>query len=304
MLDFSHIANPRNGGDVQIFRNAGIWGTWIKPRGKTMAYIFALSSGGGGGGGTTGAAATARGGGGGGGGGSFAATILPVDFIPDILNLWVAPGGSGGVAGVAGSAGGFTYVSSTGNTLGNYIENVLLASGAPAGGGGAGTVAAAGSAGTAGATVGTVGHGLGGYGVFSSNAGGPGGLGGAQTGAVGAATAGTTSQISGGGGGAGVTSTDFAGGYFAPTSVTYPLLAGGLAVGGRGQDGYALSPRGIFSPVPMVFAPGTGGGSNNSATGGAGGNAGLGCGGGGGGAGLTGGAGGKGGDGLIVISCW
>ena len=303
MLDFSHIANTRSGADIQQYRNAGQWITWTKPRGKTMAFIFALSSGAGGGGGASGAAASARGGGGGGGGSAFASTIVPLDFIPDVLNVFVASGGAGGAAGAAGTAGGYTYVSTSGNGLGNYIENVLLGCGAAAGGGGAGTASSSGAAGAAGQTVGTVGHGIGGYGVFSSNGSGPGAAGGAQTGAAGGLTA-VVSQISGGAGGGGVTSTDFVGGSFTPASSVYPQVFGGGIAGGRGNDGYALSPRGVFSPIAMVFAPGSGGGSNNSGLGGAGGNAGLGCGGGGGGAGLTGGAGGNGGGGLVVIACW
>jgi hypothetical protein len=105
-------------------------------------------------------------------------------------------------------------------------------------------------------------------------------------------------QIFGGCGGAGTTSTDFAGGAFTAIGDS-PSLAGGLATGGAGLDGYTLSANGLW--MPFLYAPGTGGGSNNAGTGGKGGNGGLGCGGGGGGAGVTGGAGGNGGDGMVVI---
>ncbi|MEO9168641.1 MAG: glycine-rich domain-containing protein [Aestuariivirga sp.] len=300
MLDFSNLANTRNGADIQIFSTAtGLsFQTWTKPRGKSMMMITALSAGAGGGGGMSGLASTPRGGGGGGGSGAISRLILPIDFMSDTLYVQIGQGGLGGAAGAVGSNGTNTYVSNSTSTY--LLECVALACGGVATGGGAGSISAAGAAGAAAAATswpgGAAGHAL--YNVVGGN---PGMIGGAQTGAAGADQYlgyATITPFTGGAGGGGVTTTDFAGGACHANGATWLAdLTGGVTVGGRGSDGY-LNLR------PFGGLGGSGGGSNNSGTGGAGGNGATGCGGGGGGAGVTGGTGGRGGNGLVVIACW
>ena len=304
MLDFSHLPNAQNGSDTQIFRNAGQRTMWNKPRGKTMVYVLAIGSGAGGGGGASGAASSARGGGGGGGASGFSSVIVPARFIPDVLQVYVGKGGSGGAAGLAGSGGDFTYVIMNTDFVTSYNESINLASGNPPTGGGAGTSSAAGAAGGAGTGTGAIAFGVANFGLLTTTGGGSAAPGGAQTGAIGPSSSNQASQTYGGCGGGGVTTTDFAGGSFIPNGTLFPSILGGVTPGGAGSNGCELSPAGIFMLIPMIFAPGSGGGSNNSGTGGAGGNGATGCGGGGGGGGVTGGAGGNGGDGLVVITCW
>lgn len=300
MFDFSHLPNTANGADIQVLRAPGQFQTWTKPRGKSRIEILAIGSGAGGGGGFSGASATARGGGGGGGAAGFANISMPASAVPDILYCFVASGGLGGNPGVVGVAGANSFVS-TRPFFGPAI-NVLTSHNAGPGGGGAGTAAAAGAAGT-GATV-ISRYPLSGAGSFDSTGGLNGSAGGAQTGAAGAATS-ITYIVNGGAGGAGVgtANANFAGGALAGNEWV-PALAGGLAGGGRGNDGFEISTGGILMPLTLVSAAGTGGGSNGTGTGGDGGNGGLGSGGGGGGAGVTGGRGGNGGHGAVIIMSW
>lgn len=293
MLDFSHVPNTMNGADVQTFTALGVsdFQTWIRPRGKSMFSILMVGAGAGGGGGFSAAASTARGGGGGGGSGAITRYLAPLVDI-DRLYINVPTGGLGGGASTAGSNAVTGVVSLAQNLA---AVNALIASaGAVATGGGAGSAAAAGAAGAAATTPGFFGQGY--LGTMVSTAGNAGLIGGAQTGAVGAGTTWAGIPLTGGMGGAGVTTTDFAGGAITGAGWA-PSIAGGVAVGGRGNDGW-------FSRWPFGSFGGTGGGSNNASIAGAGGNGAIGCGGGGGGGGVTGGAGGNGGHGLVIITCW
>ena len=140
MLDFSHLANTKNGGDLQVFNALGTndFQTWVKPRGKSMVSIIAINSGGGGGGGFSAAAASTRGGGGGGGGGAISRlTGIPIDLLPDALFINVGLGGAGGAATVAGAVGGVTFVLIRPDTA-LLVQNRVLQGGVAAGGGGGG----------------------------------------------------------------------------------------------------------------------------------------------------------------------
>jgi hypothetical protein len=293
MLDFSHIPNTQHGADAQIFSALGgsDYQTWLRPRGKSMMAIHIIGAGGGGGGGFSAAAGTARGGGGGGGSGTITRLLMPLGDL-DRLYVNVPVGGLGGAAGAAGSAGSNGSVGVLTNSAG--VNALLTSANTVATGGGGGTAVAAGAAGAA-AVARTI-DGQGYLGFLFSNTGNPGLIGGAQTGAVGASFTWAGIPLTGGMGGAGVTTADFAGGAITGSGWA-PSSAGGLAVGGRGSDGW-------FSRWPFGAYGGTGGGSNNAGVGGAGGNGAIGCGGAGGGGGVTGGAGGQGGNGQIMITCW
>ena len=137
MFDTSHLPNLRNGADVQVFRagGPGDWQTWVKPRGKSMVWIFCLGAGGGGGGGFSGAAATARGGGGGGGSGGQTSLVLAADLLPDQCFVHTGAGGDGGAgSGVAGAVGQRSIVSVVA-PIASSTAYVLLASGTAAAGG-------------------------------------------------------------------------------------------------------------------------------------------------------------------------
>jgi len=278
---------------------------WNKPRGISMVHIFALSSGGGGGGGCTGATSTQRGGGGGGGSGGFASGIFPAWALPDILHIFVPPGGAGGAAGIAGSTGaGFAIL--TLPAANTQMSLYVLIGSTGAGGGAAGTSAAGGAFGAAGTALSNYWNTVMNLGIIGVNPLSSNGVPG-QAGVVGSASgaalptgAGNFTVFSGGAGGAGCTSgnVDSAGGGYSTASLGIPVaLAGGAAGGGRGADGYMLN-------KPIFGMGGMGGGSFSAGTGGNGGNGAYGCGGGGGGGGITGGAGGNGGPGLVIVTCW
>jgi hypothetical protein len=292
MLDFSHIPNAANGAETFIFNALGAndWQTWVKPRGKSLVNIIAISPGGGGGNGFSAAAATARGGGGGGGSGAISRFFnIPLITLPDTLFINVALGGAPGAA-----ASGVTLVSvRPDSTTQNRVASAATAAAAAGGNGSAVAVGAAGL----GATIISLAPTMASLGTFSSVAGQQGSAGGAVAGGVGTAVTwgNLTLPLCGGAGGGGTTSVDFAGAAI-NAGGWFPSLAGGLAAS-RGQDGF-------YSAVPFGACGGSGGGSSNAATGGAGGDGAIGCGGGGGGAGVTGGAGGKGGHGLVIINCW
>ena len=112
MLDFSHIPNGQNGAETFVFNALGAndWQTWMRPRGKSMANIIAISPGAGGGGGFSGLAASARGGGGGGGSGAIARLVIPLSFLSDTFFINVGIGGAGGAAGAAGASGGNSMI--------------------------------------------------------------------------------------------------------------------------------------------------------------------------------------------------
>lgn len=308
MFDLNHLPGRAN---VQFF--PGVSGVakvseyvWHRPPGTTFAYVYGIGGGGGGGNGFTAAAGSARGGGGGGGSASPNRAFLMLDMIPsDVMFLMVGYGGpsvtAGGPTKVSFSLYSDAHTATTQGPLNAIFSNA-------GGAGGSGTGAAAGTAGASGAV-----SGLNPFTLLAisttSQLGIAGGTGGVQTGAVGGST-GTSlggGPAFGGTGGAGVgtANTDFAGGAMSGsilwgTQHGPPIVsAGGVAGGGRGQNGYVLLNK---LGIPYFIAPATGGGSSGaSGTGGAGGNGGYGGGGGGGGGGVTGGAGGLGGAGFVAI---
>lgn len=311
MLDVLHIPQAYGAADVQIFNqpttaNQVQWHTWIKPRGKSMFSILAVSGGAGGGGGFTAAAAAARGGGGSGGSSGLTRVTGMLSLIPDRLFVQVGAGGIGvGSGGGTAGSGVLSYVCvavslATPGTV--QATNVLAVSGAAAPtGGGTGTGAAVGALGAAG-TIATIGamplahmH------QFSLIAGTAGVAGGAVAGANGTAqTIPTATPFWGATSGAGTTAADFAGGAFTAQADSYfseRRPATPAAGTNNGSGGYT-----IFRP--FYSYGGGGGSSSNAAAGGAGGNGGYGAGGGGGGGGTTGGRGGDGGSGLVIITCW
>ena len=281
--------------DFQYFAQSGVKPIVITPFGfeasnvarpisipKSCQFIYALliGCGGNGGNGFSRAAGSAGGGGGGGGSGAKGQMFCPANIFNSQMYVRVAFGGSVGITGI------WLYPESGSVATASGLVQI-----GGAANGGNGTGAAAGTGG---------GSGSAGGGLFpalvSTVAGGGGSAGGVQTGAVGVAVTfaamPTTLQ---GAGGAGCTTTDFAGGAVSLTGNPIFTLPGGLAAGGKGNDGVVLSPwnQGLG---------GSGGGSNNAGVGGAGGSTvAPGCGGGGGGAGVTGGAGGRGADGQILV---
>jgi hypothetical protein len=276
------------------------WVPWQKPPGCAWIYAHVQAAGGGGGNGFTGAAGTARGGGGGGGSGGVTKIFMPAFLLPDVL--YVRPGNGGAPV----TNGTVSYLAVAPNTT---LNNAILSI-AGGGTGGTGTAAAGGTAGTAGAA--TAPSVFVGAGIYINNVGIVGGAGGAHTGAAGTAAVATTAPASpttggAGGGGTPVANTNFAGGAITAAG-PWPAIAGGLAGGGAGNNGWNLNmsliPAGKRS-LPLFFSGGSGGGTNGAAgTGGAGGVAAWGCGGGGGGAGVTGGSGGRGGNGFIIIGAF
>lgn len=248
------------------------------PKSCKFVYALLIGPGGNGGAGFSRTAGTAGGGGGGGGSGGTARMLCPASIFNGQMYVRIGP--SNGVA---------TGIWLTADAAAAAAASSLAVGGA-GGVGGAGLVGAGGTAGTAGGT-GSINFPA----IAIATGGAAGALGGAQTGAIGAtATSAAFPTTMPGAGGAGCTTTDFAGGPVTLTGAPIVTLAGGLAAGGKGNDGWIVGPY-------MQGLGGSGGGSNNSGTGGAGGAGAIGCGGGGGGAGVTGGAGGRGGDGQIMV---
>ena len=296
---------PSASADVKIYvgnqtSSTNQWQTWVKPRGKTMLYAFAMGSGAGGGGGFS-AAAAARGGGGGGGSAAYAKCVFPLTLLPDILYLTVPGPSAGGAAGATGSSGVLSLINVYPDN--STDTNAVLISGGstvPTGGGG-GTGVAAGAAGGAGALKTTQAL-FSSYGFNSAALAGVVGLiGGVQTGAVGTSSPFSTSIINmGGPGGAGTTSADFAGAGATAISNSYiSIIAPAVPAAGsnNGSDGPTLW-------KPFFSYCGCSGSASNAGIGGNGGNSAPGSGGPGGGGGTTGGSGGTGGPGLIMLIAW
>ena len=305
--------------DVQIFRTAGnttSWQSWVKPRGASMIWMFAISGGGGGGGGFTGLATVDRGGGGGGGSAGITRFMGPAMMVPDNLYVQVGAGGLGvGSGGGTAGSGGISYISVgayPAGTLANFTvdNNLFLMSGAAGpGGGGTGTGVAVGAAGAAG-TVAVIGsQNRGGYaGFWGSTVGIIGSAGGAIAGGAGVA-ANTLGDFvpfgsgAGGGGAGNASASNFAGGAITGAGI-YQTIPGGSATDVNGGGGYNWTPETTGSAF-MSSTGGSGGAGMDAAAGGNGGKGGFpGGGGGGGGAGTTGGRGGDGGDGVVVIISW
>ena len=306
-MDYQDI--PQLGaGNLQIFKNAGVWSLWDKPRNATMVQIICVGGGAGGGGGFIGAAGAIRGGGGGGGSSAVNRLTIPAMLLP--AQLWILPGLGGlGVSSGTAASGGQSYVSLKpgGTAVGDVVMQASLA--VPVGGV-TGTVSTAGTGGAAGTipiittNVFTAG------GQWNATVGVIGSAAGAVTGAVGVATAAMTNVVCGpGAGGASMpaANTQFAGGLCTGIGLL-PNLAGGLAGGSGGVTG-SQGQNGIGLWEPFMNTGGSGGGGNTAtaATSTDGGNGSYGSGGGGGGAlstGLGTAKGGNGGSGIVIIICW
>lgn len=312
MLDLSHIPTGYGSGDVQIFTcpstvNQSQWHDWIKPRGKSMFMMLAISGGGGGGGGFTAAAAAARGGGGSGGNSGITRLTGPAIFLPNRLFIQVGAGGIGvGSGGGTAGSGVLSYVAAGISTVTPGTvqpTNIICVSGAVAPvGGGTGTGSAVGALGAAGTIATNATCPLGAYPFIQSFIAGTAGVaGGAVAGAIGPPQAiPTATPFWGATGGAGTTGADFAGGAF--TAQADSLMSEcrpdtAAAGSNNGAGGYTIW-------QPFFSYGGGGGAASNAGVGGNGGPGGYGCGGGGGGGGTTGGKGGDGGSGLILIVVW
>lgn len=286
-MDWSHLPVPWQ---VDVFAAATTVSqatlgflTWRKPRAAQQIALLCVGAGGVGGSGFTGASGTQRGGGGGGGSGGIARMMCAASMLPDTLFYQV------GIGTLGGGIGTSTVIRTSG-TGANIIQGSSGTSG------GTGTATVGGAAGAAGGFASA--NWLRAF--IATTSGQSGVIGGANS-----AGAGPTPllMVSGGAGGGGVTTgnvTAEGGQIFANGGVE--AIPGGLANGGKGQDG-----KTIWLPDSYLFTAtgGTGGGSTGaSGVGGAGGNGGIGCGGGGGGGGVTGGAGGRGGDGIVIIVSW
>ncbi len=316
MLDVNHLSSSTNC-DIQVFTGSlGVTTVynWMKPRGVTMAYLFAVGGAGGGGGGLKGAGG-GRGGGGSGGYAGYIAMMLPLFLMPNSLRLEVGGGGAGGGGFFPsdGSDGSQTLVTD------DSSRGLIFGYAGPGLGGKKGGPADGGAGGLAGFPTVNGAH----YGILTSLSGpascgaGAGAKGGGPIGEPGAAGGmrpdgsasflGDTPGFNGwGGAGAGLTSggAEFSGGGIVSsvlpsmTSLAPTPGAPGSVNGGDAPD--ALNAMGQF----YSFG-GAGGASSFTAAGGSGGHGSWGSSGGGGGAGTTiGGSGGNGGSGLVIIACW
>ena len=296
MIDLFNLPAPQSA-DIQIFNVPYSIAppVWRKPRGCTMAYLFALGGGGGGGGGAQ-AASGNRGGGGGGGSSAQCSLTVPIWLLPDTLFIYVGAGGAGGAVNAAGGGGAMSYVSMKPD-VSAFVNVVLRAGSVTATGGGFGSGTGVGSAGAAGTATAVTQMIFGSLGHFIPLIGQAGTAGGAIAGGNGSAvTLPTNGAVTTGGtGGAGTNSADFAGGGY--NSVGDTLVSEIRPIGASGSCGFTCW-------KPFYNFGGRGGASDPAGPGGTGGFAAYGSGGGGGGAGTTGGVGGKGGDGLIIIACW
>lgn len=293
MLDLLHL--PRDlRADVQVFAsrpaNALLdWQTWIKPRGVSMLYMFALGGGGGGAGGSV-----AGMGGGGGGSGAQAALLIPAFCVPDVLYVQLGLGGTAGAAAGNGGTSAQTLVCIFPNSV---VNNRVMQ---PNGGGSAASGGQAAGTGGNGATIATIADmPLAGYGLTSFLAG--------QVGQAGSASAPAGTDLRadaglslGGLGGSGNTGAPNAGaGFNAIANSLLSTSAPAAATVGNSPSSAILLRK------PFYVYPGMGAPSVTGATGLNGGDGAFGAGGGGGGsAATTGGKGGRGGDGLVIIIAW
>jgi len=272
MLDTFGFPTPQ-GANYQEFYGGGTTRDWIKPRGASMVRFMLIGAGGGGGhGGTTTGA-------GGGGSGAVTSWIGPAIFIPDVLRIVIAAGGTSGVSATATTVI-YQAKDGTGYTL-------LTANG---GGSAASAVATGGLAATASAN-----NYFGASGIYVSTVGQAGGSGSA-TGAGTNQPASNATFLQGGAGGAGGASGASTGGSVTPNYgyTVLPAATGGGTV--AGADGY-------FITQPILVGCGGAGGTTSTTVGTRGGRGGIGCGGGGAGEDATTG-GGRGGDGAVFVWSW
>ncbi len=280
------------------------WQTWVKPRGCSWVYMFAI--GGGGGAGMPPAGSSA--GGGGGASGAVTKALIPAALLPDTLYVRVGARGPG--ATTPNTQGGFgrsTYIGTY--PLNSAGSNIFIANN---GSGGNATTGAGGPT----PTMGNYAY-LGLAQLINGRSGAAGGAAGSPGVALVYDLNATVGPWAGGAGGAGYNGSTASAGGAVTFSSSYPALtiaggAGGVGVpGGDGLAGYNRNVRLDFNgprgASVLFFSPGSGGGCSDTAgqDGGRGGDGGYGCGGsGGGGASATPGAGGDGGDGLAIICAW
>jgi len=268
MLDLFNTPTPQTA-NYQEFYGGGTVRDWIKPRGASMVRFMLIGAGGGGGNGSSSV------GGGGGGSGAVTSWIGPAIFIPDVLRISIAAGGTSGVT-PAETTVVYQAKDGTGYTL-------LRANA----GGSATTSVTAGTAGTA-----MTSNEFCASGIFTSVAG-QAGTAGSSTGAGTNQAASSTTFLSGGAGGAGAAANT--GGSVTP-NYGYTALpattAGGTVAGANGY----------FITQPILVGCGGAGGTTSTSVGSAGGRGGIGCGGG--GSGEDGNDGGRGGDGAVFIWAW
>jgi len=308
-----------NGGKVSVFtatavfgNTLALWQTWRRPRNASQIYIFALGSGGGGGWGCDSQdQVTNRGGGGGGVGAASCSMLIDACRVPDLMYISVAMPGIGagptGNGSFNGENGALSYVSVRPNSI--VAADLMIQS--ANGGAGAGLLDITGAGGGNGGlpSIATAAGAFGmGYAHWRTTVGADMTTGSDFDGPPPDVTyLGNTITTGGAGGGGIVAATsETAGCDIAPIG-RYPRLAGGLAGGGNGADGYNLlfDARGQLLSRFFMTTGGTGGGGKigNPAVGGNGGNGGYGSGGGGGGAGHinTTQSAGNGGSGLVII---
>ena len=264
------------------------WQTWSKPSGVKFVNILAIGAGSGGQAGQVAAVAQTKAGGGGGGAGAMSIVTYPAKFLPDLLFIKIGKGGDGGLTNLSlGTVGQPTYVNINPIATGGSL---CYANGG-ASGATAAAVATYAQMPWASAFPNLLYAGQGGTGSTTGNPV-------TVSFTLFARTIGAQGRSTGSAG------TPGAGGSIAAYG-NLPAVAGGIAPGGNGQDGY-------WYWKPMIGSGGAGGASSTTG-GGYGGKGGFGCGGGGGGAGTVGfdagtltspGGGGTGGSGLVVISCW